>query len=397
LHIASPGQGLQCLRTLERHMEAGDASVHAANADWTIRLVCVENRNRRGSFDGWSDASLYFYFTNDPDRHVVCVTIAHTSLINVRNHLASFGSSTFETSRSALALLCALGEDDDFHSGPFYGGPPVGLPQRPDPVRLSSTPGVSISADVFNALRITTAAAVPFVEFVFRNAHVRVLQAQADATISVDDAPSMYIPPDSKPCARDHHVPSTNPGCAKCQRRADCESLDGFASAFSALHVTGKMSSLCWGNSDARVWATPGQHLQVAKLFGPKMGNHDQALEKTTFEILDGTALFNIISWCVEFHSDYIGPDGAGQAAAKARNTAKHRDDLNFTERERDEVIAGLRVFLERLAHEDGPGMDDIANGAKNALSVLNALQDRSRLEFDLRRGGADVRGACQQ
>lgn len=214
------------------------------------------------------------------------------------------------------------------------------------------------------ALNATVKATAPFVDAVFHQWHAAVVPGLGDIALH---APKVYVPPDAKPCGRDGHAPSTHPGCAKCQRRASSESLDPYAAVFCTRSFTGH--KLQWDNSDAQRWALPDGHIEVAKLFCPRLG-HGAGV--TTAGELDGTALFNMLSWCTAFPPDYNGPAGVGQAAAQARNKIKHADHLTLTEDEYINVFEGLRKLLARLTLE---GDVSIADGAHKALAKLVAWQ----------------------
>lgn len=221
------------------------------------------------------------------------------------------------------------------------------------------------------ALNATVVATAPFVEAIFRAEHANILARLPPIDLA---APVEYEPPATKPCARDGHVPSVQPGCAKCQGRASSESLDPYAKAFAALHCRG-VQGITWANASANKWATQGCHIEMAKLYCPKLG---QSAGRKEFAELDGTALFNMLSWCTLFHIDYVGPQGVGQAAAKARNTTKHEDRLALTAAEYADVFAGFRMLLGRLAQEADAA---VVRGAQDALAKLDAWERDHHLQ----------------
>jgi hypothetical protein len=216
------------------------------------------------------------------------------------------------------------------------------------------------------ALNATVKATAPFVDDVFRQTHASALASPGLGDIE-PHAPKVYVPPDTKPCGRDRHVPSAYLNCVKCQRRASSESLDPYAAVFSTFAFAGH--KIQWDNSDAQRWALPDGYIEMAKLFCPRLGYG--AGVRTSGE-LDGTALFNMLSWCTSFPPDYNGPAGVGQAAAQARNKVKHADHLTLTEDEYTNVFSGLRKLLTRLTLE---GDASIAEGAHEALAKLEAWQ----------------------
>jgi hypothetical protein len=204
-------------------------------------------------------------------------------------------------------------------------------------------------------LQAAVKATAPLADATFRRLHNRVLGANEGRAIA-DCAPTEFKPPSKK-----------------CRERAQYESQDPFAHAFTELHVGAdearRWAGMAWRNSNARKWATPGCHVEVAKLFCPKLGDtHESAIKKRDFNALDGTALFNMLSWCSVF-TGYSGADGLGQAAAKARNTLKHDDTLQLSEEEFDGVLGALRALVGRLAEEDN---EDVAKGARLALRQLD-------------------------
>jgi hypothetical protein len=228
------------------------------------------------------------------------------------------------------------------------------------------------------ALNAAIGVAAVFADVTYRGLHEEVLRAQGHA-ISVD-APSQYIPPAAKPCARDGHVPSAQPNCQKCRSRTGCESQDSFAASFAALHPGGLLQ-MCWTNCDARKWATPGCHIEMAKAFCRTIGPHEAASSVSSFDKLDGSALFNMLSWCKSIDSDYTGAGGAAQAAANARNVLKHDDSLALSERQYDTVFAGLSCFLERVSEEDNA---EVAARARTALSQLNVLSRAHQMQVNM-------------
>lgn len=233
---------------------------------------------------------------------------------------------------------------------------------HPDVLKLLHPYGVdhvvaAVARDRFQkaqeALHATKNVAADFAAALFERLHTQIL-ANHTAYVVAFDAPSEYQPPAPKPCQRDGHVPSRNTGCAKCQMRAMCESQDPFAAAFMRLHIAGADAKIRWANSDARRWSTRGCHIELAKLFCPPLGSHEHALTKTRFELLDGTAVFNMLSWCVSVPESIRGPNGAAQEAVKARNLLKHTDELHLTADMYDSIIDGLVRFLECIeASED--------------------------------------------
>jgi ankyrin repeat protein len=268
-------------------------------------------------------------------------------------------------------------QDDAGHGSPHVDadGSAVNItgPESPesDGDLLSVPAGEIRHGQALLALTATVAAAAPFVESVFRREHASILARSAALGSIEAAAPTTFVPPDKK-CAPRGHTPSANPGCVKCQARSTSATLDPFAAEFANLHTGGALK-MVWSNSNARLWATPGCHIEMAKLFSRNMGDN---AGKTRFDELDGTALFNMMTWCTAFHSDYNGPNGVGRAAVAARNVFKHIDHLSLTMLEYDKVFAGLRVLLSRLQQEADPL---VADAAHDAITKLDAWQNDHR------------------
>ena len=143
-------------------------------------------------------------------------------------------------------------------------------------------------------------------------------------------------------------IPAT---CVDCSQRL-------LADEFINLH---RKKNPTWINSNARLWGTLGCHVQMAKLFCPKLGTHTHAIGKTDFHRLDGTALFNMIHWCSPPPPMIgllpAGHDGAGGNATEARNRWGHEgaavmslDHADFTF-----VIDRLKALLHALEAQGGP------------------------------------------
>jgi hypothetical protein len=228
------------------------------------------------------------------------------------------------------------------------------------------------------ALNAAISVAAVFADTVYRALHQEVLHTHGHAISA--GAPSLYVPPAPKPCTRDGHIPSVQPNCHKCRDRACCESQDAFAASFAALHPGGSQQ-MCWTNCDARKWATLGCHIEMAKAFCRTIGPHEKAANVSTFDKLDGTALFNMLSWCKAINSDYIGAGGVAQAAAQARNVLKHDDSLTLSERQYDAVFAGLNCFLERVSQEDNA---EVAARARTALAQLSMLSHAHQMQLNM-------------
>jgi len=214
----------------------------------------------------------------------------------------------------------------------------------------------------------TVAAVAPLADAIFRRLHDSVLSDVGNKRIAVD-APSRYTPPENS-CARGSHVPSVQTKCKKCRKRRACESLDPFAFAFANMRRQG-ISGLTWANCDARKWATPGCHIEFAKLFCPRLGDDDNAMSLTDFYQLDATGLFNMLSWCTAVDAKYRGKDGAAQGAARARNLVKHKERKMLSRADYIEADAGLRNLLVLVANEPD---SDVARGALESIEGLNSI-----------------------
>ena len=186
------------------------------------------------------------------------------------------------------------------------------------------------------AVASTVAAVMPYVDFVMQAEHGKVLeQVGAELCSMVASGVSKYSGADPQAGQK------------------------ALATAFGALHVTAP-KHLNFSNADARCWGTPGQHTEMAKLYTGKIGSHDIAMGKTSIRDLDGTALFNIMSWCKAFPEAIRGRNGAAQGAARARNCVAHDgfSKVSLTEHELAEVLEGLHTLLRCVAAEPGPHGD---------------------------------------
>jgi hypothetical protein len=119
----------------------------------------------------------------------------------------------------------------------------------------------------------------------------------------------------------------------------------------------------------------------VAKLYSPKLGDHAHAIGKTDFGRLDGTALFNMMSWYTPpagsqpaFPLGVAGQSGAAKGASDARNCWGHEGaaTLSLDEADFTLVITGFVKLLQILEA-------DVTAPAPN--SFTEALAEVSRIE----------------
>ena len=161
------------------------------------------------------------------------------------------------------------------------------------------------------ALAEAITVAARYADALYRDLHTTILEElEGTARPISHNAQSLYLPPAPRPCARDVHVPSAQPQCPKCQSRLHCETQEQYAALLTRHHVRGQDAKFAWSNSNALRWATPECHVEMAKLYCPKLGEHTDALAKTDFHQLDATALFNMLSWCNGVSEAMRGPEG---------------------------------------------------------------------------------------
>ena len=176
------------------------------------------------------------------------------------------------------------------------------------------------------ALKETTSVVAEYAENVFEQAHVKVLEAVLLKCPGVSSAgPTLHARKCNKADNKTKHSsrPGGYPGCDVCISVTHSKQRQSLADAFSALHRSDPptIPPYGWPNARADLWDKPGHHIEMAKLFCNALGSHKDAIDKTEFERLDGTALFNMIRWCTAFEESLINPS---DAATKARNLWAH-------------------------------------------------------------------------
>ena len=247
------------------------------------------------------------------------------------------------------------------------------------------------------ALEETTKVVANFVDSKFQKQHSAVLKKVAAAgrcslcaglasacsgqCPTAADGPSRYTRTGKKCTTTTWHACPLplhgSSGCTACtkHRTEGCAGQAPLFAEFAQLHINGDIPKPLELNSDASKWGNPRAHVEMAKLYCPKLGEHDHAIKKTTFAELDGTALFNMLSYCKIFHEDYHGDSGFGQKAATSRNRWGHEGAarLSLTEPEHLEVFAGLRDLLQRLEQELPDGAPNPFTDARTELNKIEA------------------------
>jgi hypothetical protein len=180
-------------------------------------------------------------------------------------------------------------------------------------------------------------------------------------------------------------VGNPSPTCAKCvadARLPQCRLANEFVTRHIAKNPT-------WVNSNVQKWGTPGCHIEMAKLFCPKLGDHTEAIRKTNFLTLDGTALFNMLSWYTPpagqngFPAGVpaAGGGGAAQRATEARNRWGHdgaaalslnQDDFDYVFDRFENLLQILRVEANHTAAAAAP------NPFTDALGKISLIKSTS-------------------
>jgi hypothetical protein len=152
-------------------------------------------------------------------------------------------------------------------------------------------------------LEVTTGVVAAYLDWKFRECHDAILDGypggHVAATADASAGPMLY-----------------SPTCGKQKNPSQLQ----LANEFLARHVL-QPNKLMWKNANAQKWGTSGCHIEMAKLFCPSLGEHAHAVTKTDFSRLDGTALFNMLSWFKPqagdrgFPAGASGRGGAAQAA----------------------------------------------------------------------------------
>jgi len=247
------------------------------------------------------------------------------------------------------------------------------------------------------ALEEAVAAVAQYADAMFEAAHAAILgelTPEELAAASDPSCPSLFVPQAPKPCARDRHSLAGQPGCAKCRSSGPSEPLLPLARKFTELHTV-HAGKVCWTNSDASEWWRTGSHVQMAKLFCGNLGNtHTHASSKRLFTELDGTALFNMLSWCAVFPEPLRGGQGLGQKAVAARNRWSHEGaaHLSLAEAELEEVTANLTELLTWLRDDAGDAHTE------QFVAALAKLADVCSTEYFLGTGDGRRRpGGCNR
>jgi hypothetical protein len=210
------------------------------------------------------------------------------------------------------------------------------------------------------ALEVTTAVVAKYVDGVFSVTHADVIasfpQGSVAAAAAAAAGPTLHsLKCNAKssiavgsPQVKHSTVVGGVPGCLDCESVVGSVQRKHLADDFAALHRKKSLERLCFSNVNATKWGTPGCHIEMAKLFCPKLGEHAHAILKTDFSKLDGTALFNMIHWCNAFDVSLQAPSAAATAA---RNRWGHEGaaTLSLSQEFFDEVICGLRSLLDNL------------------------------------------------